>query len=128
MDVELTATGEHRTAVVTEKALLQNSLTRTYKVKARLERTAGVVSGMSCKVRVFEQSDELVIPAQCMHIRQDGQTVWVLRQGKAHRQRVKTSRYVKNGIVVEEGLSIGDTIITSGYQKLYEGAEVRGER
>ena len=32
--------------------------------------------------------------------------------------------FVKNGVLVQKGLEYGDTIVTVGYQKLYNGAKV----
>jgi hypothetical protein len=37
---------------------------------------------------------------------------------------VKISDFVENGVLISEGVSMGDTIIAKGYQKMYNGAIV----
>ena len=53
-----------------------------------------------------------------------GLSVWVISNGKAERRLIKMSEYVKNGVIVDDGLSNGDTIVVQGYQKLYNGANI----
>ena len=124
IEVEIPATAARYKATVTEKSLVQNSLTRTYDIKARLPQTTGMIPGMSCKIYVFSNSRDIIIPAHCLHTRREGQAVWVVRNNTAHRQLITTSRYAKNGVVVTGGITPQDTIITEGCQNLYEGAKV----
>jgi multidrug efflux system membrane fusion protein len=42
----------------------------------------------------------------------------------ARRQFVKTGDLTDSGIVVSEGLSAGDKIITEGFQKISEGTKI----
>ena len=37
---------------------------------------------------------------------------------------VTISDFVENGVLIGEGISIGDTVISKGYQKMYNGAAV----
>ena len=130
VDVELTATGVHLPATLIEKSLVQNTLTHTYKVKARLHNAQGImhnaqcVPGMACKVHVRSANEEIVVPAHCLHLRPEGQTVWVVKNGKACRRLITTSHYTENGVAITDGLTLSDTIITAGYQKLYENAKL----
>ena len=81
---------------------------------------------MVCKVHCSDAEGQgIVVPAQCIHTRLEGQALWLVRNLTAHRQLISVSEYVKDGVLVEGGLQAGDTIITSGYQKLYEGCPVK---
>ena len=65
-----------------------------------------------------------IIPANCVHTQHNGIAVWIASNGKAHRQPITSSAFVQGGILGESGLEAGDSIICTGYQKLFEGAEI----
>lgn len=125
VDIELGSAGEHTEGRVTEKSLVRNNLTRTYNIKARFDKTQRtLVPGMSCKVHLYDERQEIVIPAHCLSIRREGPAVWVVADGKAHLIAVTTSGYAKNGVIIKSGLTTSDTIVVAGYQNLFEGAQV----
>ena len=35
-----------------------------------------------------------------------------------------SAAFVENGVLVSEGLQVGDTVVSKGYQKMYNGARV----
>ena len=37
---------------------------------------------------------------------------------------IKIADFVENGVLVSEGLQMGDTVISKGYQKMFEEANV----
>ena len=115
------------TGTIHEKDMLSNPLTHSYDAKISISNKDGkLMPGMMCKVAC--QSSQLtgfVIPAHCVQTMQDGNMVWIKKNGKASRQQISSSAYVKGGLLIDNGLQEGDTIIVSGYQKLYEGAEVQ---
>jgi len=53
--------------------------------------------------------------------------VWVINNGRAERRLIHVDEFVKNGVLVSNGLQAGDTIVTMGYQKLFVGAKVKVE-
>ncbi|MBO7083427.1 MAG: efflux RND transporter periplasmic adaptor subunit [Bacteroidales bacterium] len=117
-----------KTIVVYDKALLSNPLGHSYTVKASISpNEKDVLPGMVTKIRLAlssTQSAGIVVPSSCVQTIPDGIAVWVIRGGKAYRQKIEVSDYIKNGVLVNNGLNHGDTIVTVGYQKLYNGAVV----
>lgn len=114
--------------VVCDKAILSNPLGHSYTVKASLSpKEKEVLPGMVTKIRLALQDDDnkgIVVPSSCVRTMHEGVAVWVVRNDRAYRQPITVSEFIKNGVLVGEGLNHGDTIITAGYQKLYNGAEV----
>ena len=117
-----------RHITVYDKSFLSNPLGHSYNVKARLSSdTKDVLPGMVVKIRLALQKPTesgIVVPSSCVQTMSDGMTVWVLRNGKSYRQKIAVSEFIKNGVLVTDGLEHGDTIITDGYQKLFNGAKV----
>lgn len=117
-----------KTIVVYDKALLSNPLGHSYTVKASIAPDEKeVLPGMVTKIQLALHSDEgtgIVIPSSCVQTMPDGIAVWVVCNGKACRRKIEVSDFIKNGVLVKEGLKDGDTIVTVGYQKLYNGAVV----
>ena len=115
---------------VTEKNLMANRLSHTYTVTATLTHAAASVKrqllpGMVGKIQLQTQAVEgIVIPATCIHTQTHSTVVWVVNNGKAMRRQIEVGPYTADGVLVTSGLSIGDIIITSGYQKMYNGAPV----
>ena len=111
---------------ISEKSMTGNILTHSYEAKIALRNKGGeLIPGMICKVRLKKDKREgIVIPADCVQTRQDGLSVWIVEDGIAHKREIQTARFVEGGVLVEEGLQAGETIVTKGYQKLWEGAEV----
>ena len=115
---------------VTEKNLIANRLSHTYTVTATLTHAAASVKrqllpGMVGKIQLHTQAVEgIIIPATCIHTQTHSTVVWVVDNGKAMRRQIEVGPYTADGVLVTSGLSIGDIIITSGYQKMYNGAPV----
>lgn len=114
--------------VICDKAILSNPLGHSYTVKASISPDEKeVLPGMVTKIRLALRDKEnhgIVVPSSCVRTMPDGVAVWVIRNGKAYRQPIKVNEFIKNGVLVSEGLNYGDTIVTAGYQKLFNGAEV----
>lgn len=117
-----------KTIVVYDKAILSNPLGHSYTIKAKISpEEKDVLPGMVTKVRLALLSAEtsgIVVPSSCVQTMPEGVAVWTLKNGKAYRRKVVVSEFIRNGVLVSEGLCDGDTIITEGYQKLYNGALV----
>lgn len=114
---------------IMEKSVSANALTHTYDVTARIQGGTDVLmSGMVAVVKMknakAEKNEEIVIPAQCVLLKPEGPTVWVVEQGNAVRRKILTAGYQADGVRVSEGLKAGDTLIIEGYQKLYTGCKV----
>ena len=130
--VECAAVGAVLPITVTEKGITANTLTHTYEVVARINgRAEGLKAGMVAKVKVkgerLKDEGDIVIPAKCILLKPEGHTVWVMEQGVAVRRAIAIDGYRADGVRVASGLTIGDTLITEGYQKLYNGCKVENE-
>lgn len=112
---------------ISEIGLTANRLSHSYEVTMLLhKRHASLLPGMVCKVLVdAAPSSGMVIPAACVQIHPEGPVVWVVGEDDiVTRRPVKVSEYVKNGVLVSEGLNMGEKVVVKGYQKLYDGAQV----
>lgn len=115
---------------VTETGMHANPLTHTYDVVAKIQGGADVLmSGMVAVVNIRQsavsnQPSDIVIPAQCILLKPEGPTVWVMEDGKAVRRAITIDGYQADGVRVKEGLQAGDQLIIAGYQKLYTGCKV----
>lgn len=118
---------EEYTIKIYDKSLMANRLGHTYDVSAEFETEMNtqLLPGMVAKVRVLStQSVGIVVPSSCVQTMNDGLSVWVSENGVAKRRSIKVGEFVKNGVMVTDGLNYGDIVVTSGYQKLYNGAKV----
>lgn len=121
--------------VITEKSVTANVVTHTCEVVARIQGGANILmSGMVGKVQISNHKSEItnpksniVIPANCVLLKQEGYTVWVVEQGSAVRRDITVDGYQADGVRVLSGLQAGDTLIIEGYQKLYNDCKVSVE-
>ena len=114
---------------VTDRGLEANRLAHTYEVVARIDGGQDLLRpGMVAKVQITNQkssiNNNIVIPANCILMKPQGATVWLARGDKAERVMVTIGGYRADGVLVTAGLNMGDTLITEGYQKLYEGCKI----
>ena len=128
--VECTAVDTVFPVVITEKSVTANPLTHTYDVVARIQGGVDVLmAGMVGKVTVSNDISSvadatIVIPAKCILLKPEGHTVWVAEHGKAVRKTITIGGYQADGVQVKSGLQPGDTLITDGYQKLYNDCKI----
>lgn len=113
---------------ISDKNMNANPMGHTYKVNGSITGGSCIESllpGMVAKVQTISSGiSGIVIPSECVMTRENGLCVWVNDDGKAHRRTIEVGDYVKNGVMVSNGLANGDRVITQGYHKLYEGASV----
>lgn len=113
---------------VSDKSLSANPLGHTYKVYASIVsgNAKQLLPDMVAKVNVrLNAMGGIVVPSDCVQTMPEGTVVWVVKEGKAEHRLIMVGDFVCNGVVVKEGLTAGDTVVTSGYQKLYTGAKVK---
>lgn len=113
-------------AEIADKSILSNPFGHTYTVKAKVNLDGkDALPGMVVKIRLNSTAEEgMVVPASCVQTVSDGLAVWAVKNGRSYRRVIEVSDFVKNGVLVQKGLEYGDTIVTVGYQKLYNGAKV----
>ena len=128
-EMECSALDRRFTVEVTEKNMKANPLVHTYEVKARvLSRTDGLMPGMIAGVALGNATTAdagIVIPAKCVLLQPTGATVWLAKQGRAQRREITVGGYKADGVEVTGGLTVGDTLIVSGYQKLYKDCRIQ---
>lgn len=115
-----------------EKGVQADALSRTYDVKFCVSNPAGdLLPGMVADVRLGTGSTTggqagFYLPVRCVQQSAKGKYfVWVIKNGKSHRQEVTLGEVSGNSINIVSGLSKGDMVITSGYQKVSEGSSVK---
>ena len=115
-----------KTIEIIDKSFVSNPLGHTYTLKAKVPvENKDILPGMVAKIKLsLLEASGIVVPSSCVLTMPEGADVWTLKNGKAYRRNIKVGGFVRNGVVVESGLQSGDTIITVGYQKLYNGAKV----
>lgn len=115
-----------KTIEIIDKSFVSNPMGHTYTIKAKVPvEDKDLLPGMVVKIKLsLNEASGIVIPSSCVLTMPEGADVWTVQNGKAYRRNIKVGDFVKNGVVVESGLQSGDTIITAGYQKLYNGANV----
>lgn len=120
------AGGKDFRAVLKTKGLTASALSHSYRFVLEPEHgVAGLMPGMVCKVRFDDPSSGIVIPASVVRIDMDGQYVWTVQDGKVRKTYVTTGGFSGTGVIVEQGLSAGDIVITEGMQKVSGGMSVR---
>jgi len=128
LSVSLPALDKCYEAHIFEKSLTASYVAHTYLVKAEIdskEAAKELLPGMVCRAITCQQEHNgYIISAGCIQTQQRGHSVWLLRNGRAERQMVTISAFVENGVLISEGVQMGDTIISKGYQKMYKGAPV----
>lgn len=110
---------------ITDKSLIPNRLAHTYEVVGALQKHADLLPGMMAKVQM--ESDIVsgfILPQECIQILPDGAKVWVVENGYAIRKNITIGQYIHEGILITDGISLSDKVITRGYQKLWQGAEI----
>jgi RND family efflux transporter MFP subunit len=121
--------GEIFTGTISEIGTAADPYTGTYEIEIRLRRKPGMlVSGFIAKVDIFPAVTEkhVVIPVEAL-IDGAGMTgyVMVLVNGQPERRKILIQALTDHGIVVKQGLSPGEKLITEGAQYLREGSQIK---
>ena len=125
-EIECNALDTVLPVVIAEKGVTANTLTHTYEVVAKIQGGADILrSGMVAVVRLQNSNAAaIVIPAKCVLLKPEGPTVWLQQGNKAVRREITVDGYEADGVRVLSGLTPGDTLITDGYQKLYNNCTI----
>ena len=113
---------------IVNRGVTASAVSHAYEVKAIVDnRSHELLPGMVCKVRLENTGGDytIVVPQQAIQISGQDKFIWVVKDGKAHRQGVTTGDLINEGVVVETGLTSGDAIIVEGQNKVSEGVKVK---
>jgi len=130
--VSIDALGKEYVGGKIEKGVEADAITHTYDIRISLENpTEEILPGMVASVDISGAGEIgstegcISIPMTSVQQTAGGEKfVWVVRDGKAHRQPVSLGETTQQRIIINEGLRQGDKIITEGYQKVGEGTDV----
>jgi RND family efflux transporter MFP subunit len=114
---------------IVNRGVTASAISHAYEVKAIAENhNHQLLPGMVCKVRLENTEGDytIVVPQQAIQISGQDKFVWLVKEGKAHRQSVTTGDVINEGVVVETGLMSGDVIIVEGQNKVSEDVRVKG--
>ena len=106
-----------------------DSATGTIRLKAIFENPeAGLWPGQFVRaiVRLNEAEQAVVVPVTAIQTGQDGKFVFVLKPDMTVEARpVSTGRTFQKDIVIQKGLSGGETVVTEGQLRLVPGSRVQ---
>ncbi len=77
------------------------------------------------RVPILARRDGILVPQRAVSELQGLKSVFVVRDGKVHSQRIQASHRVDNAWLVDEGLSPGETVVVEGTGKVHDGQPVR---
>lgn len=112
---------------IVNRGVTASIINHSYIVKAVVDnRRHQLLPGMVCKVRLENTEGDytIVVPQQAIQISGQDKYVWIVKDGKAHRQLVTTGDIINEGVTVESGLTSGDMVIVEGQNKICEGMRV----
>ena len=119
------------TGKIVNRGVTASAVSHAYEVKAIVNnRNHQLLPGMVCKVRLENTEGDyaIVVPQQAIQISGQDKFIWLVKNGKAHRQGVTTGDVMSEGVVVETGLTTGDVIIVEGQNKVSEGLRVHSSQ
>ncbi len=102
--------------------------TRSLLVMAVRKNTDGkLVPGASAKISfpLRKTEDGILVPAEALIPTPEGYSLFAVKNGQAHPQEVKTGTRTKATVQILDGLSLGDTVITSNLLGLGPGVPVQ---
>lgn len=108
---------------------LVDSATDTIKLKATFPNKdfrlwPGQFTRVSMRLSTIEHAT--VIPSQAVQVGQDGQFVFVVKEDSTVEQRpVTLGQRMGEIVVIDKGLSVGETIVTEGQLRLEQGTKVQ---
>ena len=113
---------------VKNKGITASPLSHTYECTASLlSPLEGLMPGMVVKVYVDGSSGEgITVPASVIRTDISGRYVWTVSEnGIVDKKYVVTEGFSGQGVMISDGLSIGDKVIVEGVQKVCTGLKVR---
>lgn len=126
--VDVQAVGRKLTGKVKEVGVAADPFTRTYKVKVEVANPDGALRvGMLAQVRLAvpgRKGTPIAPVASLLVDERDGKYVWILTDSVIHRRGVRIGALLQEGIAIDSGLAVGETVVVSGTPMLSEGLRV----
>ncbi len=102
--------------------------TRTIGLRARYDnRDKRLVPGMFADLTLItdEKNNAIQVPSEAIVPEMNEKRIWLFRSGKASLVPVVSGSRTENMVEILSGISVGDTVITSGLMQLRPGMAVR---
>lgn len=113
-------------ATVSEIAPAADPNSRTFLVKLDLTPTPGIRAGQFGRVGIpVSETNVLRVPASAVQQRGQMETVFVIRDGKAHLRLVKTGKRFGTEIEIVSGIENGEQVVTEGANRLSDEQPVK---
>ena len=116
------------TATLADKGMIADPLSRTYTVKFTCANNdKKMLPGMLCTVTLStnQTSHAMVVPVGAVLLDSENNSfVWLDKDGKSVKREVTLGGYTNDGVIIESGLSAGESVIVKGMQKISEGMPV----
>lgn len=125
--VGIPALGRETSARLERKGVVASPLSHSYEcVLGSVADPSGMMPGMVCKVYLSGSGSEgPVIPASAVMTDMEGRYVWTVRDGIVSKTHIRTGEFAGQGVVVKEGLSGQELVITEGMRKVSSGMKVK---
>lgn len=112
-------------ATVTERGVTANSLSRSYEVKLRVDNAdADLLPGMVTEVQLHspQAKTAIVLPVGIVQLDEKNRHfVWTDNNGKAEMRFIACGDFAGDGVIVTQGLDVGERVIIEGQQKVCNG-------
>ena len=113
-------------AQITTKGVEASPISHTYECTLKLIRpVAALAPGMVCKVALGkDMQPNHIVPADVVQTDRNGRYVWTVGDGVVHKAYVTIGGFSGNGVIVTDGVSDGDRVISEGFRKVSSGMKV----
>jgi membrane fusion protein (multidrug efflux system) len=114
-------------AQITQVDTMVDPVNRSFRVRAEIDNSDGALpSGMFMQLTLELDNQAMVmVPEESVTVEGDSTHVFVVADGKANKQMVKTGVREPGFVQIVSGLSDGDVIITHGTSKVRPGGAVK---
>ncbi|HEY6160554.1 MAG TPA: efflux RND transporter periplasmic adaptor subunit [Bacteroidia bacterium] len=115
------------TAKVDFAAKVISPLTRTFTVQVNLDNKKDYHPNMVAVMKIvdYQKDKSIVVPVGTIQHAEEGDYVFIEKDGKATKVKVKVGHIYNGWAEILEGLNEGDHLITKGYQELNEGEKIK---
>lgn len=114
---------------VVQRDIAANPVSHTYDVKIEVSNAdEALLPGMICQVEMEDAAPQakIVLPSSSVLLDSNNERyVWVVYGGHALKRVVDTGGITSRGIIIDSGVSPGDSVIVAGQQKVSMGIPVR---
>ena len=107
---------------------VKQSFELVYPVVFYIENDEDLLVGTEGTVYIYYVNDNpgaLHVPVEAVFEKNGQSYVWIYREETVHLKPIQILRAEENGIIIVEGLELGDIIVIKGVHDLYEGQKVR---